>query len=76
MNQAYRARKRIEKRIARAGTLPMMPPQEIALRQDPGVDIRGRTRTWDAYFAKTLRGALWVISSNGFLGKTQFCAFQ
>ena len=26
MNQAYRTRKRIEKRIARAGTLPMMPP--------------------------------------------------
>ena len=25
-DQAYRARKRIEKRIARAGTLPMMPP--------------------------------------------------
>ena len=46
-DQAYRARKRIEKRIARAGTLPMMPPSlEVLNMQNAGKFTGGIPSEW------------------------------
>ena len=44
---AYRAWKRIEKRIARAGTLPMMPPSlEVLNMYDAGKFTGGIPSEW------------------------------